>query len=126
MGVMKTARHYIRIVRVPPGEAPLWVREKWVGLALPLADGGRGPREVFTSGVLTGPRNRLIAIWWGLLGRLPRKSGYAVDVREALGILDRTAPDAASWWRKNVPRLRARKRKFLFQPSACEMVDATA
>jgi hypothetical protein len=123
---MNLGRHYIHIVSIPPGEAPLWVREKWVGLALPLAGGDRGSRETFTSGVLTGPRNRLIAIWWRLLGRLPRKSGYAVDVGEALGILDRTAPDAASWWRANVPRLLAPRRKFLFQPSACEMVDATA
>jgi hypothetical protein len=60
-----------------------------------------------------------------LLGRLPRKPGYAVDVREALGILDHTAPEAASWWRENAPRLLAPGRKFLFQPSACEMVDAT-
>ncbi|MEA3013605.1 MAG: hypothetical protein QOD42_2150 [Sphingomonadales bacterium] len=26
----------IRIVRAPIGEAPLWVREAWVGLSLPL------------------------------------------------------------------------------------------
>src|SRR5712664_1703512 len=28
---------HIRIFAVPPGEAPAWVREKWVGLELPLA-----------------------------------------------------------------------------------------
>src|SRR5215471_17510443 len=33
----------VRILRPPPGEAPLWVREKWVGLELPLAYGARGP-----------------------------------------------------------------------------------
>src|SRR5438067_4008003 len=43
--------------------------------------------------------------------------------KEALEILQKTAPDAASWWRENVPRLRARTRKFLFQESLCEMVD---
>jgi hypothetical protein len=26
----------VRIVAVPPGEAPLWVRQKWVGLDLPV------------------------------------------------------------------------------------------
>jgi hypothetical protein len=36
----------IRIIAVPPGEAPLWVREKWVGLDLPVARySGRGWRE---------------------------------------------------------------------------------
>ena len=26
----------VRIVAVPPGEAPLWVRQRWVGLDLPV------------------------------------------------------------------------------------------
>jgi hypothetical protein len=96
---------FIRIVRLPPGEAPLWVREKWVGLDLPLADGDRGPRHAFTSGVLSGPRNRLIAAWWSLRGRLKWQSGYAVNAQEALRRLETIAPDAASWWRGNVPRV---------------------
>jgi hypothetical protein len=114
--------HYIRIARIPSGEAPSWVREKWVGLELPLANHDQGPRDAYTSGVLSGPRNRLIAAWWGLLGRLQQKSGYAVDAQEALAILEKSAPDAAFWWRENVPRLRARKQTFLFDVSACDMV----
>ena len=27
----------VRIIAAPPGEAPLWVRQKWVGLDLPVA-----------------------------------------------------------------------------------------
>jgi len=120
---LKSETQYIRIVRVPPGEAPFWVREKWIGLELPLADGDRSPREAYTSGVLSGPRNRLTAILWGLLGRLRRETGYAVDVNCALGVLEKVAPDAALWWRENVPRLSAKKRKFLFHASACERVQ---
>ena len=120
---MRIARRYVRVVAIPPGEAPLWVREKWVGLALPLAGRDRGARVSYTSGVLSGPRNRLLALVWRLLGRLPRKSGYAVDVQEALGILARTAPEAAQWWRENVPRLQHAGRKFMFQPAACQMLD---
>lgn len=120
---MGSATSYIRIVSIPPGEAPLWVRERWVGLELPLADGDRGPRQTYTSGVLSGPRNRLIALWWALRGRLKRQAGYAVDAIEAVRILEATAPDAASWWRQNVPRLQRRKRKFLFHKSACQMVN---
>jgi len=115
---------YIRVVRVPPGEAPLWVREKWVGLELPLARGESGPRHVLTSGVVSGPRNRFAALWRALLGRLPDKAGYAVYVIDALAVLERTAPDAVEWWRTNSPHLVNRKRKFLFQQAACEMVDA--
>ena len=86
---------YIRIIAIPAGEAPLWVREKWVGLELPLADGKNAAQQVFTSGVLSGPRNRFLAIIWGLLGRLKVQSGYPVYVNEALGVLEQTAPDAA-------------------------------
>jgi hypothetical protein len=100
------------------------VREKWVGLALPLADGDRAPVDAFTSGVLSGPRNRILALLWGLLGRLQLQSGYAVYASEALATLEKTAPDAASWWRANVPQLQGRSRKFLFQKAVCETVDA--
>lgn len=117
---------YIRVVRVPPGEAPLWIREKWVGLELPLARGESGPRHVLTSGVISGPRNRFAALWRRLLGQLPDKAGYAVYVIDALAVLEKTAPEAVEWWQTNSPHLVNRKRKFLFQQAACEMVDGPA
>jgi hypothetical protein len=120
---MTRVSSFIRIVSVPPGEAPLWVREKWVGLELPLAYGDSGGRRAITSGALSGPRNRLIALWWALRGQLDCKSGYAVDANEAVRILEGTAPEAAAWWRQNVPRLQHRERKFLFAPAACEVVS---
>jgi hypothetical protein len=120
---MTRVSSFIRIVSVPPGEAPLWVREKWVGLELPLAYGDSGGRRAITSGVLSGPRNRLIALWWALRGQLDCKSGYAVDANEAVRILEGTAPEAAAWWQQNVPRLQHRERKFLFAPAACEVVS---
>ena len=113
---------FIRIVGVPPGEAPQWVREKWVGLVLPLATRKHKPLMAFTSGVLSGPPSRFAALFWGLFGRLHRETGYAVDASTALTILDRAAPDAATWWRENVPRSRAWKQNFLFHASVCETV----
>ena len=120
---MTRVSSFIRIVSVPLSEAPLWVREKWVGLELPLAYGDSGARGAITSGVLSGPRNRLIGPWWALRGRLERKSGYAVDADEAVRILEGTAPETAAWWRQNVPRLQHGKRKFLFAPAVCEVVS---
>ena len=120
---MTRASSFIRIVSVPSGEAPQWVREKWVGLELPLAYDDGGARRANTSGVLSGPRNRLIGLWWALRGRLVRKSGYAVDANEAARILEGTAPEAAAWWRQNVPRLQHGNRIFLFAPAACEIVS---
>jgi hypothetical protein len=116
------ARQFIRIVAVPPGEAPLWVREKWVGLCLPVAD-SRGLREAYVSGVLAGPRNRLRALSWRFLGKLDRRPGYAVYVRDAVSELEKTAPDAAAWWRQNALRMQAAGRKFLFQAPCCELVQ---
>ena len=48
----------VRIVAVPPGEAPLWVREQWVGLDLPVARYS-GHRKFLGLGVLSMPRS-----WW--------------------------------------------------------------
>ena len=119
---MKSGSPYIRIVGVPPGEAPLWVREKWVGLELPLARGNPGPRTVYGTGVLSAPRNFRVAIWWWFLCRLERHTGYVVDAATAVRILEGAAPDAAAWWRETVPRVVGPRRKFLFAESVCQIV----
>ena len=49
----------LHVTSIPPGEAPLWVREKWVGLSLPLAQRKSSPVSVLTSGVLSGPKTFL-------------------------------------------------------------------
>ncbi len=110
---------YIRITAVPPGEAPLWVRQKWVGLCLPVADSS-GAHQAYVSGVLSGPRNQFLALAWRLFGKLGRQSGYAVYVRDAVRELEKSAPDAAAWWRQDAPRLQTPGRKFLFQTPYCE------
>jgi hypothetical protein len=46
----------VEIVFPPAGEAPLWVREKWVGLRLPVVLREAKPVRALTAGVLTGPR----------------------------------------------------------------------
>ncbi len=116
------APQHIRIIAIPPGEAPLWVREKWVGLCLPVAD-SRGSREAYVSGVLTGPRNRILAFAWRFLGKLSKQSGYAVYVRDAVSELEKIAPDAAAWWRENAPRSQALSRKFLFRTPYCKLAE---
>lgn len=45
----------IRIVQPPAGEAPLWVREAWVGIALPVIRGS-SLRNYQGVGVLSGPK----------------------------------------------------------------------
>ena len=51
----------ICVTAVPAGEAPQWVREKWVGVELPLAL--RSAHDFRTFGVLSGPRSLDFTPW---------------------------------------------------------------
>src|SRR3981189_3195245 len=89
----------VRIIAVPPGEAPLWVREKWVGLELPLLR-WRAAGTFIGFGAVSGPRTCLAQIWALLRGRSHRIYGFAVDASRAVEILARASPEAATWWRE--------------------------
>ena len=111
----------IRIVAGPAGEAPQWVREKWVGLELPLVL--RRAHNFHTFGILTGPHHFLAALWRLVTGQSTRRRGYAVEVAAAVAVLERAHPDAASWWRANTPHLFSRGRCFMFREEECQPVD---
>ena len=112
----------IRIVAVPPGEAPLWVREKWVGLDLPVAHYS-GSRKFITTGVLSLPRS-MLAQWLAVFrGRAGLTAGYAVEALPAIGILAKASPEAAAWWRENTPHLIAPKRYLVFHKEVCRIAD---
>jgi|ERR1035437_2568362 hypothetical protein len=90
--------HYIIITSVPPGQAPLWVRQAWVGLSIPLIE---NPRQ----GVMQT----------GVGGGAPSNSdGYVVSASVAISRLHQIAPAAGRWWQKHLPF-----------SSICEMVFAT-
>lgn len=106
---------HIHITSVPAGEAPLWVREQWVGLDLPLAQRKATPLTFLTSGVLSGPRNFLSFLFALFTGKLERQSGYLVESQAAVAILALKNPDAAAWWRENAPHQLKPNRHFVFQ-----------
>jgi hypothetical protein len=112
----------IRIIAIPPGEAPQWVREQWVGLELPLAQQSRRARSRSVFGVLSGPRGLLARLLAILTGRASRESGYAVRVSDAVAVLESKSPEAAAWWRTNVP-MTSPFRCFLFSESVCQVLD---
>jgi hypothetical protein len=109
----------IRIVSVPPGEAPEHVRRSWVGLVLPLAQGRAGRQIVAGVGVLSGPKSFAGSVLHALAGKLEQKVGYVVDASTAVAILAERSPEAARWWRENAPHAVRRGRKFLFAAQAC-------
>jgi hypothetical protein len=118
--VTKTKRS-VRITAVPPGEASLWVREKWVGLELPLT-GWMSPGKFLGFGVLSGPRTCLSQLWAIFRGRADRFYGFPVEADSAVDILEVSSPAAAAWWRENAPQLILPKRYLLFHAEVCQIV----
>jgi hypothetical protein len=116
---------FIRIVRVPAGEAPFWVREKWVGLSMPLIRGHESARTLHTAGVLSGPRGHWSRLWALVRGRLVRETGFLVEVEVAVAALAVKSPEAARWWREHTPHLFEPGRAFMFQRNSAELDEAT-
>jgi hypothetical protein len=113
----------VRIVEVPPGEAPEHIRRAWVGLVLPVEHGENGPRKVMTSGVLSGPRGWLTTVLALVRRRLRETKGYLVAGSRAVAILERLDPHAAAWWRAHAPHLVDQRGYLVFQEHVCELVD---
>jgi hypothetical protein len=111
---------------VPPGEAPAWVREKWVGLRLPLAQNSADPTTKLTAGVLTGPRGFFAALKAFYTGRLDVTEGYTVDAPGALDALESAHPEAAVWWKEHRADLFRPGRRFMFQKASGHVVESTA
>src|SRR2546428_2047527 len=107
----------VRIISVPPGEAPADIRRAWVGLTLPIV--GRGPMTGSGSGVLTGPKSILEPLWRLVTFRMQVHEGYAVDVATAIDILAKARPDAAAWWRHAAPHLFRPGHRFVFARGCC-------
>jgi hypothetical protein len=109
----------IKIIAVPPGEAPLWVREQWVGLNLPIS-GGPGPQTLTGYGVLSGPPPlSLEQFEAGHRGRLEVTTGYCVRTDVAIGALEAVSAEAAAWWKSAMERPFATP-FLMFDKACCE------
>jgi hypothetical protein len=101
---------HLRILRVPPGEAPEEIRRAWVGIELPLRRGETQPNPLWSVGVLSqqGPATL---------------TGYAVEGRAAVAALAREAPEAAWWWRTHAPHVVATGYRLFFPTEVCERLE---
>jgi hypothetical protein len=106
-------RPIIRIIAIPPGEAPWAVRAAWVGLELPLADENPEPEVVPIRGVASGSP---FGLW----------KGYLVDGREAVKCLAVVSPEAAAWWRKHAAHVLERGYQLVFPAAVCHRLGDTA
>jgi len=97
----------IRIVSVPPGAAPEWVRREWVGLEILLAEDVSSNLSLLTS-------NKPESV-----------ECYEVDVKEAVKILRGKRPEAAAWWDENRPLWRnpLLVPRFSFPKENCELIS---
>ena len=115
----------IRIGSTPQGEAPIAIRQAWIGLTLPLLE--TAPSEAETMIVEIGFRNPA-----GLLSLLKQRLGfkppttiwqaYTVQAASALRLLESHSPDAARWWQRNTPWLFEPAQILAFDADCCELV----
>jgi len=113
----------IEIVETPPGEAPLNVREAWVGLRLPTIDERSNAQTWHTIGVVRGPASFFGSLFALLVGKTKPVQGFRVASAVAIDLLAEHSPEAAAWWRTNAPRFLEPKRQFLFHAHACRVID---
>lgn len=111
---------HVRILNRPCGVAPEWVRDAWIGCLLPLVEGECGWVECVD--VSKAPMSRL-SFWIARLsGRTFRMAGFAVPSKTVIGILALKSPEAAEWWRTNLPQFAEAELGFVFDSQACEPV----
>lgn len=106
--------YWLHITAVPDGEAPLWVRECWVGLKIPLAQTTKSAQLHVSCGVLTGPKNPFTILIYFLFQRKHREMGYLVETLTAVKILEAQHPLAAKWWKENTPYMIRPNNQFFF------------
>lgn len=112
-GSYMKAKYYLAITQVPPGDAPLWVREKWIGLTLPLAQKVEAPqRWLAGKGVLA--RESILSQIWSQVIKPNYVLGYLVESAVAVDLLREVHPEAAKWWYENCPHLLHKGRLFIF------------
>jgi hypothetical protein len=98
-----------QIIAVPPGEAPLTVREAWVGCILPLLPGVEGPEPTAARGVTSG---------------LPKERSFSFKVRalDAFSVLEQKNAEAANWWKEHTPQLFQPGKLLSFRAEVCELL----
>jgi hypothetical protein len=111
----------VKVVEAPAGDAPLVVRQAWVGLILPLAAGETGPRMARSGRLLADSRGWPGAMRRFLLGAY--RVGYVVEAHIALEMLSSWAPEAHAWWRPNMPSHFDPGRRFVFALESCRSLN---
>ncbi|HQR09124.1 MAG TPA: hypothetical protein PLN21_20045 [Gemmatales bacterium] len=98
-------RAQMKIIARPPGDAPEWVRDAWIGLVLPMAV------ELLPEAASTKAKSQEVI-------------RFAVYAHEAMAILAAAQPKAAEWWKQKFPAAFTSKTLiFDFAREVCELVN---
>jgi hypothetical protein len=97
----------IEIIARPPGQAPEWVRDAWIGIKLPVSEEQPG-LDATLRGVVD------------LENTSENANGYAVDGFEAFDLLKKHNSDAALWWQENAAT--ALLGKLVFKRDVCKEI----
>ncbi len=103
--------NHVRIVAVPPGEAPEKIREQWVGLVLPLSPNFPPDVQSGGSGIFSGIEDPAV--------------GYVIEIEDAISALAKKSPASAAWWREHAAHLFSEGGTLLFDEEVCELVAHT-
>lgn len=108
----------VRIISIPPGEAPEEIRKEWIGVIMPLSELQPTQEELVRStkgisGDTTPPKKQV-------------QGGFVVDIVDALEALDKSGKKkAANWWRRwveiNFPKMLGGQ--LVFARSCGELID---
>lgn len=113
----------MRIIAVPPGEAPENIRQAWVGVVIPLLPPPFDQkRSIPCAGVLSGPKTLLGQISAQLRGKRFQTFGYVVEALAAVNALAEKDAMAAQWWRTNASFRMKKGQMFVFPADVCEEV----
>ena len=110
----------IRIINTPPGEAPEYIRQAWIGITLPTHPKFEAPTSCQTFGVSSGPQHMWITRLLTMIRRGYQETGYVVDAQVAFNRLEKHSPEAAEWWNKHTPHLFQKGQLLMFRSEACE------
>ena len=115
----------VLITSIPPGEAPETVLAAWIGTILPVAGNQVSAKLFNVVGVLTGPHtySQLLKRVLSLKYRTEKMEGFAVEVLQAIPILEKQAPIAALWWCQTLPHILRPGQVLIFPNSCCEIVE---
>lgn len=135
MLVPERLRNSIRIVEIPPGEAPLKIRKEWVETTIPTSRTyadivdkyfpGLGDQLPDDSDIHKGRGS------FGIESGLPNDendNGYAVNASDAIAALEakgtKDATNAARYWRVKLSNFGSLKGKqLIFSRKVCELLS---